>query len=132
MKEYAIRLKKNDLLKESILKFCIDNNIKAGCVISSVGSLDKAVIRAAKGETIKEFNMPLEILSLNGTVSVERIHLHITVSDENYQVYGGHLMDGSIVNTTAEIVIIDLEDYEFKKEFDKSTNYNELLIKKLK
>ena len=132
MKEYAIRLKKNDLLKENILKFCIDNNIKAGCVISSVGSLDKAVIRAAKGETIKEFNMPLEILSLNGTVSVERIHLHITVSDENYQVYGGHLMDGSIVNTTAEIVIIDLEDYEFKKEFDKSTNYNELLIKKLK
>ena len=132
MKEYAIRLKKNDLLKESILKFCIDNNIKAGCVISSVGSLDKAVIRAAKGETIKEFNMPLEILSLNGTVSVERIHLHITLSDENYQVYGGHLMNGSIVNTTAEIVIIDLEDYEFKKEFDKSTNYNELLIKKLK
>ena len=76
--------------------------------------------------------MPLEILSINGTVSVERIHLHITVSDENYKVYGGHLMDGSIVNTTAEIVIIDLEDYEFKKEFDKSTNYNELLIKKLK
>lgn len=128
MKTYALRLKKGDKLKESILDVCIKEKIKAGVVISSVGSLDKAYIRGATGEVVKEFNMPLEIISLNGTVSYERIHLHISVSDKDYNVYGGHLMNGCIVNTTVELVILVLDNYQFASEFDESTGYNEIKI----
>lgn len=128
MKEIVVRLHKGDLLKESIKDICIINNIKAGVVVSSVGSLNKARIRNAGATDVKEFNEPLEIISLNGTVSIERIHLHISVSNKDYNVYGGHLMDGSIVNTTVELVILDLDNYEFAKEFDENTKYNELKI----
>ena len=128
MKEIVVRLHKGDYLKESIKDICIKNNIKAGVVVSSVGSLDKARIRNASATEVKEFNEPLEIISLNGTVSIERIHLHISVSNKDYNVYGGHLMDGSIVNTTVELVILNLDNYEFDKEYDENTLYNELKI----
>ena len=37
-------------------------------------------------------------------------------------------MDGSIVNTTVELVILNLDNYEFDKEYDENTLYNELKI----
>ena len=130
MNSFVIRLKHGDLLKESILKECIKNNIKAGVVASSVGSLVKARIRNAGATEIKEINRDLEIISLNGTVSMNRIHLHICVSDSELNTYGGHLEDGCVINSTCELVILELDEYEFDKIYDSETGYNELLIKK--
>ena len=132
MNSIVVRLQKGDLLKESISKICIDNEIKAGVIISSVGSLVKARIRNAGATKIEEINHDLEILSLNGTVSKERIHLHICVSDSDLRTYGGHLEGGSVVNSTCELVILKLDEYEFDKVYDEKTGYNELLIKKIK
>lgn len=129
MREFVFRLKKGDFLKESIKSICESKNIKAGVVVSSVGSLTKARIRNAGATKIVELNQDLEILSLNGTVSEKRIHLHITVSDKELKTYGGHLEDGTVVNSTCELVILELDKYEFDKYFDDSTGYNELLIK---
>ena len=105
MKKLDVRLKRGDLLKESIASFCEKENIKAGVIASSVGSLIKVRIRNAGATEIKELNQDLEILSLNGTVSINRIHLHICVSDKNLVTYGGHLENGSIINSTCELVI---------------------------
>ena len=132
MREFVFRLKKGDLLKESIKSFCESKNIKAGVVVSSVGSLTKARIRNAGATKIEELSQDLEILSLNGTVSKNRVHLHITVSDKDLNTYGGHLEDGTIINSTCELVILELDQYEFDKCFDDSTGYNELLIKEKK
>ena len=131
MKKLVVRLHHGDLLKESILKLCVDNDIKAGVIVSSVGSLVKARIRNAGATEIKEINRDLEIISLNGTVSNKRIHLHICVSDSNLNTYGGHLEDGCVINSTCELVILELDEYEFDKEYDSETGYNELLIKKI-
>ena len=132
MKEVVVRLKRGDLLKESILDICKKEKIEAGVIASSVGSLTKAFIRNAGATEIKELNRDLEILSLNGTVSMNRIHLHICVSDDKLQTYGGHLENGSVINSTCELVILVLDRYEFDKIFDKETGYNELLIKEKK
>lgn len=129
MKKLVVRLKRGDLLKESILEICEKEKIEAGVILSSVGSLKKAFIRNAGATEIKELNKDLEIISLNGTVSMNRIHLHICVSDENLMTYGGHLEKGSVVNTTCELVILILDEYEFDKIYDEETGYNELLIK---
>ena len=131
MKKLIVRLHHGDFLKESILKLCVDNDIKAGVVASSVGSLVKARIRNVGATEIKEINRDLEIISLNGTVSNKRIHLHICVSDSDLNTYGGHLEDGCVINSTCELVILELDGYEFDKEYDNETGYNELLIKKI-
>lgn len=131
MRKLVVRLKRGDQLKESIADICKKENVKAGVIVSSVGSLIKVRIRNAGATEIRELNEDLEILSLNGTVSVNRIHLHICVSDKNLVTYGGHLENGSIINSTCELVILDLDGYEFDKEFDNETGYNELLIKKI-
>ena len=41
---------------------------------------------------------------------------------------GGHLLDGCIVNTTAEIVLLELPGVRFSGAFDVSTGYRELVI----
>jgi predicted DNA-binding protein with PD1-like motif len=37
-------------------------------------------------------------------------------------------MEGNIVHTTAEIIIMELMDYQFQRVFDAATGYKELLI----
>ena len=49
-------------------------------------------------------------------------------SDVNAVCYGGHLQEGCIVNTTCEVVLGELENYQFTREFDESTGYNEIKI----
>ena len=70
-----------------------------------------------------------EIVSLMGTISKDDVHLHISLSDENGVTIGGHLKDGTIINSTCEIVILELPNYEFTREFDEHTGYNELVIR---
>jgi predicted DNA-binding protein with PD1-like motif len=43
-------------------------------------------------------------------------------------VIGGHLKPGTIVNTTAEVVILDFEKLVFTRVLDKSTGYRELIV----
>ena len=41
---------------------------------------------------------------------------------------GGHLMDGSTVRTTAEIVLVELTELEFERADDPETGYKELRV----
>lgn len=126
----ACRLTKGMDLKKSIEQIALDNNFSASVVISSVGCLDKAVIRMAGGKEIKMYNQDFEIVSLNGTISENGSHLHILISDKDGNCIGGHLCNGCSVNTTCELVIESLEGYKFVREFDESTGYKELVITK--
>lgn len=130
MKTHVLRLKKNDDLLLRIKEFCAQSNIGAGVVLSSVGCVSKASVRDAGGVYVKTINENLEIISLNGTVSKDRVHLHISFSKEDLSVIGGHLVEGCIINTTCELCILELEEYKFSKIFDETTGYNELKILK--
>ena len=72
----------------------------------------------------------MEIVSLMGTVSEKRCHLHVSFAKEDLSVVGGHLVEGCIINTTCELVIGVLEEYVYDVEFDKETGYDELNIEK--
>ena len=130
MKTHAIRLKRGQDLFESIHEYCIQNHIQAGVVLSAVGCVSHGKMRNAGGVMIIDIDEPLEIVSLMGTVSEKRCHLHVSFSKEDLSVIGGHLVPGSIINTTCELVIGELENYVFGKEFDETTGYNELVINK--
>ncbi len=130
MKQHVFRLRHGDDLLLSIADYCQTHNIQAGCVSCCVGCVTEAQIRSADGRTMHRLCQRLEIVSLTGTVSKNRCHLHVSFSKENLDVVGGHLCPGCLVNTTAEIVLTEIEDVVFSKEFDPETGYNELHIEK--
>lgn len=39
------------------------------------------------------------------------------------------MCEGCLVNTTCELVLLELDDYTFMEEFDQNTGYDELKIK---
>lgn len=132
MKEHAFRLCKGDDLKKAIEDYAEDNNIKAGIVLSCVGCLYKTVLRSADGKSIITLEKDMEIVSITGTLSSNGSHIHIAVSDEELRTYGGHLKNGCLVNTTAEVVLVELTEYGFKREMDHETGYEELVVTKQK
>ena len=128
MNVIAMRLYAGQDLRKTLLKFCADRKIDAACIVTCVGSLEKAAIRFADEPEATMIEEKLEIVSLVGTVSRHGCHLHISVSDSEGKMIGGHLKDGSLVYTTAEIVIGLLGGIAFKRKFDDRTGYKELSI----
>lgn len=128
MKQHVFRLHRGSDLSESIQSYCGTHQIKAGYVAACVGCVTKATIRSADGATAHTLEERLEIVSLTGTISEKRCHLHISFSREDLSVIGGHLMPGCIVNTTAEVVLCELDGVSFGKVYDPETGYNELEI----
>jgi len=101
---------------------------QAGCVISAVGSLSLAQLRLAGATQATAIRGELEILSLSGTLSLDGAHLHIAVAGSSGTVIGGHLCPGSLVRTTAELVIGLLPEWRFRRELDPVTGHAELRI----
>lgn len=126
---HCLRLKRGDDLLESIRALCREQNIGAGVVLSGVGCLLRGRIRDASGVTIRDIPDHCEIVSLNGTVSRERCHIHIALSREDLSTIGGHLCTGCIINTTCELVIGQLPGVEIQSEFDPETGYDELVFR---
>ncbi len=69
-----------------------------------------------------------EIVSLTGVLSTNGSHYHISISDGEGRSFGAHLMEGSEVYTTAEIIIAQFEDLVFQRTLDNETGYPELEI----
>ena len=128
MNVHCIRLKRGEDLMESIKQLCRERNIRAGVVLSGVGCILKGRIRDASGVTIREITEHCEIVSLNGTVSAQRCHIHIALSKEDMSTIGGHLCSGCIVNTTCELVIGELPGICYGVEEDQETGYDELIF----
>ena len=102
---------------------------RAGCVISAVGSLAVVQLRLAGAAQSTTIHGDLEILSLAGTLAPDGAHLHLAIADASGAVLGGHLCNGSLVRTTAELVLGLLPDWQFSREHDASTGYAELQIR---
>ncbi len=128
MKILAIRLKPNEDLRENLKNFAEKENIKAGFILTAIGSLKQAAIRFANQEINTVLTEKFEILSLNGIIATTGVHLHITLADQQGKTIGGHLVDGCIIYTTAEIVIGLGEEYTFLRTYDPQTGYKELEI----
>jgi len=133
MQTIIFRLKPGADLKSSIEEIINQNSVKAGFIITCVGGLEQATVRMAGAkpdvQDIRTFKNDFEIVSLVGTVSISGTHLHMSFSDSQGIVYGGHLKEGTIIHPTAEIVIGIDEDIEMKREMDDETGFTELVVK---
>jgi predicted DNA-binding protein with PD1-like motif len=104
-----------------------EQNTQAACIISAVGSLSRAVLRYAAEPSGTVLEEALELITLSGTLSPDGAHLHASVADARGNVRGGHVMAGCIVRTTAEIVVAALPGWEFRRQHDPATGYQELV-----
>ena len=126
---HSLRLHRGADLMQSVKALCAEKHIAAGVVLSAVGCISKGRVRDASGVTIREISEHCEIVSLNGTVSERRCHLHISLSKEDLSTIGGHLCEGCIINTTCELVIAEIPGTVIEKEFDEETGYDELVFR---
>lgn len=128
-KMYALRLTPGQDLKLELDKLVKKMEWQAVSIVTCVGSLGVASIRFADHKEPTKIVDKVEIVSLIGVLSKNDSHLHISVSDSTGKTIGGHLKEGSLIYTTAEIVLAILEDYEFKREIDPTFGYKELVVK---
>ncbi|MFD2721220.1 PPC domain-containing DNA-binding protein [Hymenobacter monticola] len=128
LKTHALRLRPGDDLRQSLNAFAKAHNIRAGAMVTCVGSLTVATLRLANQEGPSVYRGHFEIVSLVGTLSVNGSHLHLAVSDSTGRTIGGHLLDGCRVYTTAEIVLSELAGLEFRREPDPTFGYQELAV----
>ncbi|MBE9171571.1 DNA-binding protein [Cyanobium sp. LEGE 06143] len=63
------------------------------------------LLRLADRQESTTLDGALEIVSLAGTLSADGAHLHIAIADNTGAVIGGHLAPGSLVRTTAELLV---------------------------
>jgi predicted DNA-binding protein with PD1-like motif len=126
----ALRLRPGMDLRDALEAAIKRHNLRAAAVVTCVGSLNHANLRLANAEQAQVFPGKLEIVSLTGTLSPDGVHLHISVSDNTGRTFGGHLLHGSPIYTTAEIVLVELPEIAFTRETDVETSYRELVIRK--
>ncbi len=133
MKTLPVRLTPGQDLRAALEAAVQAQNCRAAFVLSGIGSLSTAGIRLAGAEHPTRLTGEMEILSLSGTVAVDvdktASHLHMAISTATGQVLGGHVAPGCIVLTTAEVLLALLLDWQFNREPDAITGYDELVIR---
>lgn len=121
------RVSYQDDLLFSVENFAVQQGINAGWV-TIIGALQRAVFGYYDQQawlynsiTLEE---QLEIVSCTGNISMRegktRGHLHITLGDNNGNLKGGHLMEGSKV-FAAEFFIQEIEKISLERTFDEQT-----------
>lgn len=128
MRTHAFRLHRGDDLRLSLQRYAAEHCIGAAVILSCVGCVSQARLRDATGVRVQEVSRHGEIVSATGTVSMHGLHVHIALSMDDLSTVGGHLAEGCIINTTAEIVLLEMEDLRFTREYDPQTGYDELVI----
>jgi len=128
MKLHALRLRPDADLREGLEDYLNHKGIEAAALVSCVGSLRVASLRLASAAQPCMLAGPFEIVSSEGTLSIHGCHLHLAVADSDGKVSGGHLAYGSLVRTTAELVLVELPGLTFHRDMDSETGYRELEI----
>ena len=109
MRTLPLKLGPGSDLRGSLEQLAIEQGA-AGFVLGVVGNLSRAAFQCAgrSGPTILEGD--LEIITLQGTVAPGGVHLHLSLSDSDCQVWGGHLEPGTLVLKGADLLVGFLPD----------------------
>ncbi|MCC8395420.1 DNA-binding protein [Paraburkholderia sp. MMS20-SJTR3] len=129
MQAHPLRLSPNDDLRSAIEEALRQRGLQAAFVVQGIGSLSVAALRFAGADLPTEIRGDLEILSLAGSVSPDGAHLHMSISDAQGRVFGGHVARGCTVRTTVELLLVSLPDHAFAREPDAQTGFLELVIR---
>ncbi|HCL01074.1 MAG TPA: DNA-binding protein [Lachnoclostridium phytofermentans] len=126
---YVIRLDRGEDIVTKLKELAKTEQIKLA-TLSGLGACGKVTAgifdttnKAYKSYT---FEGDFEIVSISGTITTMKgeiyTHFHISVSDENGNVYGGHLNE-AIISGTGELVLTVI-DGVVEREFSEEIGLN--------
>ena len=123
---FVFKLKEDDDLFLSIKNLAQENEITSA-MFYLIGAVKKAKFAFYEGGTYKhiEMNEPMEILSCIGNIATNEqeliMHAHVSFGNSEGNAFGGHLIEGSIIDPLGELFIFELKD-DLKRIFDPKTN----------
>tara|TARA_B100000945_G_scaffold48389_1_gene34196 strand:- start:389 stop:817 length:429 start_codon:yes stop_codon:yes gene_type:complete len=118
-----ISLQTGDEIVESITDIFKQEKIYSG-MINGIGAINKVQLGfynlESKKYKKKYFNDDYELTSLMGNIALKDgnpfVHIHINMSDENFDVIGGHLFS-AVTAASAEVIVL-LDNQHIKRELD--------------
>jgi predicted DNA-binding protein with PD1-like motif len=124
-----LRLSPGHDLRRALEAAVAGRHCTAAFVLSGIGSLAGAQLRLAGLPMPQAVGGDLELLSLAGTVAANGSHLHAVLAGPDGAVIGGHVAYGCTVRTTAEVLLALLPEWDFRREPDAATGYDELVAR---
>jgi uncharacterized protein len=127
--KYFIRIDSGEEIVSILTKFCNEREIKLG-TISAIGAVNEVKI-GIFDPIKKEYNSntikgTFEILSIIGNITLNKdqpyLHMHIMLSDSEYNAFGGHL-NKAVVSATCEVIIEEFES-KLDRYFDENIGLN--------
>lgn len=127
------KLSKGENVFTALREIIARHEIVSGLVISGIGMLRDVKLGYFSGEEHEPrvFKKPRELLALHGSITTEGetvIHLHCALSDETYNVVGGHLIDAEVA-VVAELTIARLKKMRLGRELNPETGLKELAVR---
>lgn len=127
--KYFLRFNYQEDFVEELLKFCTSEGVTLAN-LEGIGSFVNCEVAffdvVSKKFKSKIFDSTHEVLSLLGTITEKDgqpyLHAHVTVSDDNFGVSGGHL-NKARVGGTLEIVLEKVTG-SVERKFDDSIGLN--------
>ena len=128
----AVRLKPGTDVLLGLQEACERNGINNGVILSAIGSLQdphfcNPVELPTKagygyGETL-HLTGPIELTSASGIICHDdegntNLHVHMTVTDRHGNAHGGHLVEGTKVLLTVDVMLAESEGLVMGRKFD--------------
>ena len=124
-----VSIDKGELVNERLLKVAQKEELNSGWVngLGAISNIEIGYWDIEKKIYVKQkFDNDYELLSLIGNISLVDnepfIHTHISFSDTNFKVYGGHLFDAKII-AAAEFCVF-ISDYHLHRKLNCNIGLN--------
>ena len=129
----ALRLQPGTDVLLGLEDACKRANISNGVILSAIGSLDGVRFcdpvelpekKAGYGYgEILRLTGPIELTSASGIICHDdegntNLHVHISLSDRHGNAHGGHLVEGTKVLLTVDVIIAEIEGLVMGRKFD--------------
>ena len=128
----ALRLKPGTDVLLGLEEACKRSGINNGVILSAIGSLDSPhfcdVVEVPTkaghgyGEAL-HLTGPIELTNASGIICHDdegntNLHVHMTLTDRHGNAHGGHLVEGTKVLLTVDVIIAEIEGLVMGRKFD--------------
>ena len=124
----VFRLERGSDLLTSIRASAEGAGVRAGFLMC-IGGLSRArlgfYVGSGRYEAV-ELEEPLELVACMGNLASGPggelvVHAHACVADRSGRAYGGHVLEGCLIEPTGELIIVELSGAELRRELDEKT-----------
>jgi hypothetical protein len=132
---FCVYMEYGDDFCECIEKVARENGIRAGAVLSGVGTFDRARIHYIahtefpSANKFVELEGPIELCSVDGIIADCKPHLHCTMALRGDELFAGHLEPGCKVLYLAEAVVAKFSGRDLERDTDPQNGTTRLKAK---